>query len=98
MEHGTGVASVAAGKVHGVASRAEIVLVKLCQVFYEPTYHRWRWADTTRATITEIFRMVIEHVLRKRAGGYTGKSIVNISAGMSIKRNQDESRAATKLY
>ena len=83
--HGTSVASVAGGATHGVASRANLVLVKFKQVARNadnPDSDRWHYRKSTLAAIQWAWDWVIVDVLERQSNGDTGKFIVNLSYGM----------------
>jgi subtilisin family serine protease len=81
--HGTLVASIAAGQLYGVASNANIVVVKMRQTFFHPN---GSWEDitlrpVTRKALRKVWADIVEDVLRRRSQGDRGKSIVCVSSG-----------------
>lgn len=80
--HGTTVASVAGGVTHGVASKANLVLVKFkewARNANKPT--SWVYRGVTDPALDYAWEWVVKDVLEKRKRGNTGKFIVNMSYG-----------------
>ena len=78
--HGTAVASIAGGVTLGVASKADLVLIKFRNTFLAPSGNRV-YPGMNEATIQYSWSYIINDVLQKRINGYTGKSIINMSYG-----------------
>lgn len=87
--HGTAVASVAAGKTCGVASNADLVLVKMCQtpfVSRDPNDTRREPMDTralSTGALREAWTWVVDDVLTKRRNSQKkGHAIVCMAIGV----------------
>lgn len=79
---GTMVASVAAGRIHGVASNADLVIVKMRNYARNPRQpDEYLQRGVTLPALQDAWDFVINDVLTKRGNGYTGKSIINMSFG-----------------
>ena len=82
--HGTIVASIAGGKTHGVASDADLFLLKFRQATRNPINHRsgnWHVRQATSSGLEWAFSEVIADVITQRDNGNAGKFIVNLSLG-----------------
>jgi len=79
--HGTMVGSIAGGKDHGVASKANLVFVKFRQsIINGPTGHIVNRGVTDPA-LDRAWQWVMQDVTRKRIRGNQGKFIINMSGG-----------------
>lgn len=84
--HGTGVASVAGGLRHGVASKANLVLIKSRNAAENPNNRNpnrpeYKIRGTTDGALQWAWDSAIEDVLGKRVLGNRGKFIINMSYG-----------------
>ena len=83
--HGTLVASVAAGTTHGVASKANLVIVKFRNAAQNPLQPGpLLIRNATPAALSHAWKMIIGDILSKRANGATGRFVVNLSYGFEI--------------
>jgi subtilisin family serine protease len=85
--HGTAVASVAAGKTHGVASNANLVIVKFRNAAknpLNPTSDRYVIRGVTWSALMNAWNWVQDDVNSQRSKGNNGKFIINMSYGQSI--------------
>lgn len=83
--HGTLVASVAGEITHGVASKANLVLVKFRNAALNPLpggSGNYVYRQVNELAMEDAWSWVINDVLTKRQNGSTGKFIVNMSFGM----------------
>ncbi|KAK4543623.1 hypothetical protein LTR36_005268 [Oleoguttula mirabilis] len=93
--HGTGVASVAGGIEYGVASKANLVLVKFRQAAtnpYKPDSEEYKLRGVTEPALQWAWDWIINDVLEKRTDGNTGKFIVNMSYGFAFQPDSDTSQ------
>jgi subtilisin family serine protease len=82
--HGTAVASVADGITHGVASKADLVLVKFRNFSRNPNpggQIPWHAREAMSSALDLAFELITRDVLDQREAGNTGKFIVNLSYG-----------------
>jgi len=82
--HGTMVASVVGGLLSGVASKANLVLVKYKQASLNPlnpVLNVWFDRAATEAGVRDAWTWIVNDVIQQRSNGNTGKFIVNMSAG-----------------
>ena len=82
--HGTAVASVAAGITHGVASGADLVMVKFKQFTRNPNTGGtipWHSRQAMSAALDYAMGQIQIDVAAQRDRGNTGKFIVNMSYG-----------------
>lgn len=83
--HGTKVASVAAGKTRGVASKANLVVVKFKNSAKNPLN---RGAFLPRGVqdgaLEYAFNWVINDIYNQKRQGNAGKFVVNLSYGMLL--------------
>jgi subtilisin family serine protease len=82
--HGTLAASIAAGRTHGVASRANLVLVKFKQRAYNPKSENWPFRGVTNRALSWAWTWILADALGKRANGHSGQFIVNMNCGKCI--------------
>lgn len=85
--HGTAVASVAAGKTHGVASNANLVIVKFRNAAknpLNPTNDRYVIRGVMWSALMNAWNWVQDDVNNQRSKGNDGKFIINMSYGQSI--------------
>jgi subtilisin family serine protease len=78
--HGTAVASVAAGLRHGVASNADLVLVKYKNVAEQPNGNM-QLLKATEPAVSDAWEWIISDVQSRRITGYTGKAVVVMPGG-----------------
>lgn len=80
------VASVAAGKVHGAASNADLVIVKMTNGARNPLQpNEYKFRGATLIALQEAWNFVIGDVLDQRIKGNKGKFIVNMSSGKLVQ-------------
>jgi subtilisin family serine protease len=79
--HGTLAASIAAGRTYGVASRANLVLVKFKQRAYNPKSENWPFRGVTNSALAWAWRWILVDALGKRPNGHSGQFIVNMNCG-----------------
>lgn len=80
--HGTHVASIAGGLKYGVASKANLVLVKHKSAAINPRGSgEYINRMVTDEAMENAWNWIVEDVLRKRAAGDKGKFIINMSGG-----------------
>jgi subtilisin family serine protease len=78
---GTSVASVAAGIQRGVASRADLVLIKYKNAA-KSYNNEWKLRQATLFAVQDASQYMIEEIRTRRSNGYSGKAIINFSGGM----------------
>ena len=82
--HGTSIASLAGGVVHGVASKANLVIVKFRNAAtnpYKPDDNTMIERGVTPAALADAWDWIIDDIFDQRLLGYTGKSVISISYG-----------------
>ena len=82
--HGTHVASIAGGLTHGVASNANLVLVKQKNAAKNElagSSGRYINRGVTDAALTHVWNWITDDVKAARDNGFRGKSIVSFSGG-----------------
>jgi subtilisin family serine protease len=79
--HGTAVASVAGGIKQGVASQANLVIVKFRNAATRPSVGQLQIRGVTAAALRDAWDYCINDAIRRRNGGDTGKFVINMSYG-----------------
>jgi len=82
--HGTHVSSVAGGMIHGIASNANLVIVKFrngAKNKFNPTNPNFVMRGPTTAAVVDAWDWVINDVAAQRKGGNNGKFVINMSYG-----------------
>ena len=79
--HSTAVASVAGGISQGVASQANIVIIKFRNAAAQATVGRNRIRSVTSAALRDAWDYAINDVITRRNNGDTGKFVINMSFG-----------------
>jgi len=79
--HGTAVASVAGGISQGVASQANMVIIKFRNAAAQATVGRNRIRGVTSAALRDAWDYAINDVITRRNNGDTGKFVINMSFG-----------------
>lgn len=79
--HGTAVASVAGGIKQGVASEANLVIVKFRNAAAQANVGINQIRGVTAAALRDAWDYSINDVIRRRNGGDTGKFVINMSYG-----------------
>lgn len=80
--HGTAVASIAGGVTRGVASQADLVIVKFrnaAAASFNPG--RLQIRQVTAPALRAAWDFAFSDIMAQRANGYTGKAIINMSYG-----------------
>lgn len=93
--HGTHVASVAAGDVHGVASKANLVIVKFRNAARNSATGNVQMRGALDGALGDAWDWVLNDVATQRQGGNNNKFIVNFSYGFT-QRESGASYAAKK--
>lgn len=78
------VASVAGGVTQGVASQADLVIVKFrnaAAASFNPT--RFQIRQVTAPALRAAWDFAFSDILAQRQNGYTGKAVINMSYGMN---------------
>ena len=89
--HGTQVASVAAGVSHGVASKANLVIVKFRNAAQNPNQPGPMIIRNSLASAVWVaWDMTIKDIIQKRANGATGRFVVNLSYGFQREAERSE--------
>jgi hypothetical protein len=79
--HGTLVASVAGGINQGVASGANLVIIKFRNAATSPLVGKLQLRGVTAAALRDAWDYAVNDAIRRRNGGDTGKFVVNMSYG-----------------
>lgn len=82
--HGTHVASVAGGMIHGVASNANLVIVKFRNAAknpFNPSNPNFVIRGVNAAALLDAWDWIINDVAEQRQNGNNGKFIINMSYG-----------------
>jgi subtilisin family serine protease len=79
--HGTAVASVAGGVTQGVASQANLVIIKFRNAAAAFGVGRNQIRGVTSAALRDAWDFAISDVITRRNNGDTGKFIINMSYG-----------------
>jgi subtilisin family serine protease len=79
--HGTAVASVAGGITQGVASQANLVIIKFRNAAAAAGIGRNQIRGVTSAALRDAWDYAISDVITRRSKGDTGKFIINMSYG-----------------
>jgi subtilisin family serine protease len=79
--HGTAVASVAGGITQGVASGANLVIIKFRNAATSPRIGKLQLRGVTAAALRDAWDHSINDIIDRRNGGDTGKFIINMSYG-----------------
>jgi subtilisin family serine protease len=79
--HGTAVASVAGGASQGVASQANMVIIKFRNAAAQAGVGRNQIRGVTSAALRDAWDYAINDVLTRRNNGDTGKFVINMSYG-----------------
>ena len=79
--HSTAVASVAGGISQGVASQANMVIIKFRNAAAQATVGRNRIRSVTSAALRDAWDYAINDVITRRNNGDTGKFVINMSYG-----------------
>lgn len=85
--HGTHVASVATGGVYGVASKADLVIVKFRNAAVNPFNlgtGRFLTRGVTQVALLDAWSWIINDVADQKQKGNAGKFFINMSYGKSI--------------
>jgi subtilisin family serine protease len=79
--HGTAVASVAGGISQGVASQANLVIIKFRNAAAQAGIGRNQIRGVTSAALRDAWDYAINDVIARRSNGDTGKFVINMSYG-----------------
>lgn len=79
--HGTAVASVAGGISQGVASQANLVIIKFRNAAADAVIGRNQIRGVTAAALRDAWDYAINDVIARRNNGDTGKFVINMSYG-----------------
>jgi subtilisin family serine protease len=82
--HGTHVSSVAGGMVHGVASKANLVIVKFrngAKNPFNPSNNNFVIRGVTPPALADAWDWIIDDVAQQRQSGNNGKFVINMSYG-----------------
>jgi subtilisin family serine protease len=79
--HGTAVASVAGGITQGVASGANLVIVKFRNAATQSKVGKLQLRGVTAAALRDAWDHSINDIIDRRNGGDTGKFVINMSYG-----------------
>lgn len=84
--HGTAVASVAGGISQGVASQANLVIIKFRNAAANAVIGRNQIRGVTAAALRDAWDYAINDIIARRNSGNTGKFIINMSYGKFDKQ------------
>ena len=90
--HGTQVASVAAGVSQGVASQANLVIIKFRNAFTSSITGRFQIRGVTDSALEDAWSYAINDALARKAAGDTGKFIINMSYGKASSQTTPSAR------
>jgi subtilisin family serine protease len=79
--HGTAVASVAGGISQGVASQANLVIIKFRNAAAQAPININQIRGVTPAALRDAWDYAIDDVIKRRNNGDTGKFVINMSYG-----------------
>lgn len=79
--HGTAVASVAGGITQGVASQANLVVIKFRNAAAAFGIGRNQIRGVTSAALRDAWDYAINDIIARRNNGNTGKFVINMSYG-----------------
>ena len=84
--HGTAVASVAGGISQGVASQANLVIIKFRNAAADAVIGRNQIRGVTAAALRDAWDYPINDVIARRNNGDTGKFVINMSYGKAERQ------------